>query len=1034
MCFWHFFALFRGGEQPWLTPRMTAHGLTTITVHTFTSQNTEVVGESEFQYCSGLTSITIPYGVTLLDEYTFSDCTSLREVDLPNSLTTINSRAFQNCEKLTEITIPYSVTYINSYAFKNHNTALLIRGAPGSVAGEFATEAGIDFEAVGIDEMPPILTAGTSERTSLEQAVVTFTTNEACEYYYAVVEDGADQPELDTTADGTACTTGEVAVTVTGLTSGAKDIYLTAKDADGMVSSVLAMDIHEYEDITAPVLSDGSWNRISYTEAEITFTANEGGTFYYVVYEAGDETPSIETVMAGISADMAMADNTITLTDLDPGALDLYIAGEDYQGNTSDILKVEIGGFPTTPEDFTAEALPVEAGTSSVLFTWINAGDADEYYFYQSESEDNLLEAEPRVLSGKADYCYANGLDASTTYYFALAAVNSVGSGEVVYSGAVATQAPGSDTQDVITVRKIAGYSTGTVDTDGGVAEMVEFNKENGKFYIVNGATSPAALDIVTLPATGYPSSGYLTLTSKTTIDIESLLAANVSGFTYGDLSCVSVSTVNDRIYLSVQEDDYINKNGIILVLDYDGNYIHYYQAGFGPDMIVASKNGRYILTADEAEPRGAAQSDIALDPKGSVTIVDTMGTSGTDDDTVTHVYFDDVSKIDDDVHVRGVESQADSYFMVPRDKTDAVTDFEPEFITLSEDSGTAYVSLQENNAIAVIDVAAKTLVSVKSLGFKDLRQPENSLDVIEDSNITLENIPAFGMYMPDAVASFSVDGKTYILTANEGDFAEFYPNNGLIQSVAPYLTGDEAASFFYTPETQVPSGTQDEVYFFYCARDMGNTDEVYLFGARSFSIWDADTMAQVYDSCNDFEVITAQRLPSYFNIDNDHYKTKKMDKRSPKKGPEPEGIEVGVINGRTFAFVGLERIGGMMTYDITDPENAFFVNYINTRPFDGSFLDSAPEGLDFIPAADSPTGTPLVLMACEVGGTVAVFQIDVPLQGDLDGDGDVDRADVAVVRSYLRQEASVCPACDLDGDGTITVRDARKVITLYTN
>ncbi len=174
--------------------------------------------------------------------------------------------------------------------------------------------------------------------------------------------------------------------------------------------------------------------------------------------------------------------------------------------------------------------------------------------------------------------------------------------------------------------------------------------------------------------------------------------------------------------------------------------------------------------------------------------------------------------------------------------------------------------------------------------------------------------------------------------------------------------------------------------------------------------------------------------MPERFNIDNDDYKTKKMDKRSYKKGPEPEGIEVGEINGRIFAFVGLERVGGLVTYDVTDPENAFFANYINTRPFDGTYEDSGPEGLDFIPAADSPTGKPLVLMACEVGGTVAVFQIDVPLEGDLDGDGDVDRNDVKVVKSYLRQDASACPACDIDGDGTITVLDARKVITLYTN
>ncbi len=821
-----------------------ATGLTTVSL----PSGVTTMGYSAFYECTSLTSVTIPYGITTLERDVFAECTSLTSVALPDSLTTIGKRTFGYCTALAQISIPYTVTSIDTYAFYYCDSSLVIRGMPGSVVEDYAVEKGFVFESLDISEMPPIHTAVASTRTSVKTAEVTFFTTEEGEYYFAVVEDGEAEPAIDTSVDGIACAAGDVLINVTGMTEGAKDIYIAVKDVDGLVGNVLMMNIHEYVDTTPPVLTGVSYDRISDTEVTVVFSTNEPatvygdtGTYYYVVVDGGDDAPTTETVMAGTSGDMVSGENTFTLEYLTRDAYDVYIVGEDVQGNVSDVLKMEIIAFPITPEDFEGEAMPVKAGTSSILLTWTAPGDATEYEIYKSTSQGDLLDSDPRTLGGGAYYTYANGLDADTTYYFAIQAINSVGTGEIVYSAPVTTQSPGAAMEDTITVTKIAGYSTGTVNESGGVAEMVEFNKDNSKFYIVNGSTSPATLEIVPLPATGYPSYGVLGLSNKTTIDIESLLAGEISDFTFGDLSAVAMSTVNDKIYLAVQEDDYCVKNGIILVLDYDGNYVHQYEAGFGPDMVTVSKDGRYILTADEGEP---GNYSVDNDPKGSVTIVDTMGTADTADDTVTHVYFDDTSKIDDDVHIRGVENDSDSVVMVPRDKSDAVTDFEPEFIALSEDGSKAYVSLQENNAIAVIDVAAKALVSVKSLGYKDLLLPENAIDVIEDQIIALENLPAYGMYMPDAIVSYKVNGKTYIFTANEGDVAEYFDNDTTPRNIAAYLTGQEAANFFYpTSNGYIPSGIDGEYYNFQCAADMGPED-VFIFGARSFSIWDADTMA----------------------------------------------------------------------------------------------------------------------------------------------------------------------------------------------
>lgn len=479
----------------------------------------------------------------------------------------------------------------------------------------------------------------------------------------------------------------------------------------------------------------------------------------------------------------------------------------------------------------------------------------------------------------------------------------------------------------------------------------MKYNKDNGKFYLVNGSGNPPSLDIVSLNVDSD------TLTKDKTILIEPL--AETDGFAYGDLTSVDVNTTTKRISVSVQEEDPV-KNGKILVLDYDGNLLKTYEAGSQPDMIKSTADGKYILTANEGEHRGAA-----VDPQGSITIVNTVN------DTVASVLFDDASVIDDHVHIRGESDAVTGQITGSGTKADAVFDFEPEYITLSEDNTKAYVSLQENNAIAEIDIAANKVNAVTSLGLKDYNEAVNALDLVKDNAIKLENVPFYGMYMPDGIASYAVDGQTYLLTANEGDVTEWdgRTNASTVGEMKGSLESGSTAAQFLSGTT-----TYDSVEV---ASDMGH-DSIYMYGGRSFSIWNADTMSQVFDSGNDFETITAERLPENFNTSNS--KTA-MDNRSAKKGPEPEDVKVGIVGNKVIAFVGLERIGGIMTYDVTNPAEPTFANYINTRAFtpsDNLNTDTGPEGIEFIPAAISPTGLPLLLVAYEVGGRVAVFQLDV--------------------------------------------------------
>ena len=171
-----------------------------------------------------------------------------------------------------------------------------------------------------------------------------------------------------------------------------------------------------------------------------------------------------------------------------------------------------------------------------------------------------------------------------------------------------------------------------------------------------------------------------------------------------------------------------------------------------------------------------------------------------------------------------------------------------------------------------------------------------------------------------------------------------------------------------------------------------------YLFGGRTFTIYEAgeNGVTEVFTSGNDFETLTARYLTDYYNCSNDNTV---VDDRSGKKGPEAESVTVGTVDGRTYAFVALERTGGVMVYDVTEPASAQYVNYINTRDFasivegseeyeDGELDkwvtggDVAPEGLLFLSDAVSPTGEALLLAACEVSGTVAVYQVGGRLSG----------------------------------------------------
>lgn len=306
--------------------------------------------------------------------------------------------------------------------------------------------------------------------------------------------------------------------------------------------------------------------------------------------------------------------------------------------------------------------------------------------------------------------------------------------------------------------------------------------------------------------------------------------------------------------------------------------------------------------------------------------------------------------------------------------------DLEPEFIAVAPDGKTAVVSCQENNAFAVVDIINFEIVAVVPLGFKDHSKKRNSLDASnEDGEINITTWPVFGMYQPDTIASYVAgDGKTYLVSANEGDGRD-YDGFSEEERVADVVLDPKAfpdAEFLQKEENlgrlRITTAMGD-------IDGDGDFDVLFSYGGRSFAIWDED-LKLVFDSGSWLELITADLFPENFNSDNDE---NTFDSRSDDAGPEPEGVVIFQMGDVSYAAILLERISGVAIFDITDPYAPRFEQYVNNRDFsvdvdDDPFAagDLGPEGGIFIAAEDSPTGEALLVIANEVSGTITTYTV----------------------------------------------------------
>jgi len=541
---------------------------------------------------------------------------------------------------------------------------------------------------------------------------------------------------------------------------------------------------------------------------------------------------------------------------------------------------------------------------------------------------------------------------------------------------------------------------------DQSAAEIVSYDKRTKQTFVVNAQSGK--IDIIDSKNIQYPS-----LAGSLNIKADLLKHLNVKA---GAANSVDIS--NGLVAVAIEAELKTDAGWVAFYNSQDLSFINAIYVGSLPDMLSFTKDGTKLVVAIEGEP---SDKNYAVDPEGEIAIIDIDWQDAILKTDVTRLTFSDFNVGGQRYHELPKQLVLNGY------NATVAQDLEPEYIAINEQSSKAYVSLQENNAIAIVDLKSKSIDKIMALGFKDHSLLGNELDGNnKDKKVDIKNEPALGLYQPDSIATVTINNIDYLITANEGDdrsdwltdltqaqceSANFYFNieehscaddiklkDAFDKSVySPLQNSLDLSNFksggLYQDTVQQVKFSHSITQQFGDLNNDGKIDRLMTFGARSFSIWDTENETLVFDSGSDFERITAEKYGNRFN--QSHNKLKNED-RSDNKGPEPEALTTGVINDQTYAFIGLERMGGIMVYNISNPSQAQFVQYLNNRDItinpkdnkdsNGDGIkeyqidagDLGPEGFKFVNAEDSPTKSPILIVGNEVSGTTSFYSVEL--------------------------------------------------------
>lgn len=587
-----------------------------------------------------------------------------------------------------------------------------------------------------------------------------------------------------------------------------------------------------------------------------------------------------------------------------------------------------------------------------------------------------------------------------------------------------ATETPVVKTPSSLKLELVSRYSSQQYLASA--AEITAFDPASKRAFVVNAQSG--AVDVLSLADPAQP---------KLVGHVQPSLSIT------GKLSVNSVAVRQGLVALAIEVEPKTSPGWVALYNATDLKPRGQIQVGALPDMLTFTPDGRYLLVANEGEPSDNYQ----IDPEGSVSVIQLSNPDALTLATADFRAFNPqkAALVQAGVRLYGPNASV-------------AQDLEPEYLTIADDSKTAWVSLQENNALAVIDIASASVTQLLPLGSKNFGLPQQGIAASDtQTGIDIKPWPGvFGFYQPDTLANYQQNGKTYLVTANEGDTRAWGESN------QAYWDGDASQGFVeeirlkhlvhksgfsrragedMPPQLQAlaAGALLNPEVFGYCgakASDPGQCreddllgrltvawthgyrqdlqgkpvlfnssgevdaqgdrlmyDRLYAYGGRSISIWSSDGQL-VWDSGDQIERYLAhpncklgkdRQIPCAQFFNSNHEAGSSFGNRSDNKGPEPEALALGKLGDKTFAFVGLERMGGVMVFDISNPQAPSIVDYLNSREdwttedpatVLASVGDLGPEGIQFISAADSPSGEPLLLIGNEVSGTTALYRL----------------------------------------------------------
>ena len=531
----------------------------------------------------------------------------------------------------------------------------------------------------------------------------------------------------------------------------------------------------------------------------------------------------------------------------------------------------------------------------------------------------------------------------------------------------------------------ITSFSTGTEGLSA--AEIVVYDEGTSQLYVSNSEMNNLDIIDITTPATP--------------VIVESI--------NFDSVGAINSVAVFDGLVAVALEAPVATDNGFITLLDSDGTWLNRLEVGVLPDMVTFNHAGDQLVIACEGEP----DDDYTVDPEGSVSIINI------DDlpENLTAANVIDLNFLDFDALEADLKDDGVRIFGPGASVSE---DLEPEYVTILPGDETAVITLQENNAIAVVDLVDEEITDILPLGFKDHMLFGNGLDASnQTSGINIANIPTLGMYQPDAISNIEIQGEVYLITANEGDardydgYSEEERVKDLVLDPTAYPNADYIQNSLWVGRMKTTTATGD-------TDEDGDIDQIYTYGARSFTIWDTDGEV-VFDSGDMIEYIIANdpAFVDLFNMDNDPGEPQKN--RSDDKGPEPEGVATAMIDGNAYLFVSLERVGGVMAFNINDVEEPIYIGYYNNRTLPSDGPDRGAEGMIYIDAASSPTTDALLILANEVSSTLTIYSVEAcsELSGINVGSvsGDVEFCEGDSLQIQITSTGTISQNWMLDGD-----------------